>query len=214
MLRVPYYKGAIRDVPVYVNGSMIGRTPLQGRIPICATVEVGEAGFQETVEMEWNNDDKLEIVYTLNNAKPTAEEIRADSIAKAEFFAQRLAAEEAALAAAQKKKRDRVKNIASAVLGVLGAASIGLGIYENKVLKDERKKYDRLSSNESIAVLQYYTPEERLSVRTEVEEYVNERADDYDKQWDKVESAKTKRNVFYGVGAGLIGAGVVVYFVF
>ena len=208
------YKGAIRDVPVYVNGSMIGRTPLQGRIPICATVEVGEAGFQETVEMEWNNDDKLEIVYTLNNAKPTAEEIRADSIAKAEFFAQRLAAEEAALAAAQKKKRDRVKNIASAVLGVLGAASIGLGIYENKVLKDERKKYDRLSSNESIAVLQYYTPEERLSVRTEVEEYVNERADDYDKQWDKVESAKTKRNVFYGVGAGLIGAGVVVYFVF
>ena len=37
---------------------------------------------------------------------------------------------------------------------------------------------------------------------------------DYDKQWDKVESANTMRNVFYGVGGGLIGTGLVILFVF
>lgn len=213
------YKGAIRDVPVYVNGSMIGRTPLQGRIPICATVEVGEAGFQETVEMEWNNDDKLEIVYTLNNAKPTAEEMYEDSV----LAAKQLAAENAILAAADKKrKNEKIRNVVSIVTTVLGLASVSMGIYENKVMKDERKKYDRLDGEDNIRLL-YYTPEDRDALLEEansrggysyIEEYALEKAEYYDKQWDKVESAKTKRNIFYGVGAGLIGAGAVIYFAF
>ena len=218
------YKGTIRDVPVYVNGSMIGRTPLQGRIPICATVEVGEAGFQETVEMEWNNNGKLEIVYTLKNAKPTAEELRADSIEYVERMAKQIAAEEAVLAAAEKKrKKERIKNISSVVMAALGAVSIGLGIYENMVLRDERKKYDQLDQTENIMLMMYSTPENRTALseeskqsrgHTQVEEYARERADDHDKQWDRVESARTKRNIFYGVGAGLIGAGAVIYFAF
>ena len=35
-----------------------------------------------------------------------------------------------------------------------------------------------------------------------------------DDQWDKVKKASTLRNVFYGVGAGLLAAGITVFFVF
>ena len=218
------FKGKSRDVPVFVNGTMIGRTPLQGRVPICATIEVGEVGFQETVDVEWTDDVKQEIVYRLNNAKPTVEEIRADSIAVAERVAKQLAADEAVLAAAnQKRKKERIKNISSTVLAVLGLVSVGFGIYENKVLKEEREKYDQLDETENLMLMVYSVPEERAALselskqshgHTQVENVARERADDYDKQWDRVESARTKRNIFYGVGAGLIGAGAVIYFAF
>ena len=70
---------------------------------------------------------------------------------------------------------------------VLGLASVGVGVYENMVASDERKKYD---------------------------EAMFDNQKDFDDQWDKVESAKTMRNIFYGIGGGLIGAGAVVFFVF
>ena len=214
------FKGMSRDVPVFVNGVMIGRTPLQGRIPVCATVEVGEAGFQEIVAMDWGDKDKLEIVYKLKNAKPTAEELYEDSV----LAAKQLAAEEAILAAAeQKRKREHMKNMVSATAVVLGLASVAMGIYENKVMEDEREKYDQYSTTEAIMVNLYVTPEDRAALseeskrsggHTQVEEFAREKANDYDKQWDKVESARIKRNVFYGVGAGLIGAGALIYFAF
>lgn len=69
----------------------------------------------------------------------------------------------------------------------LGVAGVAIGIYENSVGNDERKKYDEAT-------------------------FKNKR--DFDKQWDKVESARTKRNVFYGVGFGMLGAGAVMFFVF
>ena len=181
------FKGKSRDVPVYVNGVMMGRTPLQGRIPICSKVEVGEEEYRETVVMEWPDNRKLEIAYELKNAKPTAEEIRADSIATANRIAEQKAAENAAREAYAKERRSAIMKPVSIALAVLGLASVGMGVYENMVAKDERKKYDKAT-------------------------YKN--ANDFDEQWDKVESAKTVRNIFYGVGAGLVGAGAVLYFVF
>ena len=181
------YKGAFREVPVFVNGTMAGRTPFTGRVPICAKVEVGEDEFRETVVLEWTGKDKLEITHNLRNAKPTAEEIRADSLASAERMAEQMAADEAARAAAAKEKRTAIAKPVSIAMMVLGLASVGVGIYENSVAKDERKKYDEA-------------------------DFDNKK--DFDDQWDKVESAKTMRNVFYGIGGGLIGAGAVVFFVF
>ena len=181
------YRGAFREVPVYVNGVMIGRTPLQGRAPICAKVEVGEDEFRETVVMDWSGKDKIEVTHKLRNAKPTAEELRADSLRAAEQMLAQQAAEEAARAAAAKEKRSAIAKPVSIALMVLGLAGVGMGVYENMVVNDERKKYDDAT-------------------------FDNKK--DFDDQWDKVESAKTMRNVFYGVGAGLLGAGAVVFFVF
>lgn len=177
------FNGKSREVPVFVNGSIVGRTPFVGRIPVCAKVEVGEDEFRETVVIEWLNTDKLDITHKLRNAKPTVDELRADSLASAE----QKAADEAARAAMAKEKRSAVTKPVSIAMMVLGLASVGVGIYENAVVKDERKKYDKAS-------------------------FDNKK--DFDDQWDKVESAKTMRNIFYGVGGGLIGAGAIVFFVF
>lgn len=181
------YKGAFREVPVFVNGTMAGRTPFTGRVPICAKVEVGEDEFRETVVMNWNDKDRLEITHNLKNAKPTAEELRADSLAVAQQQMAQAATDEAARAAAAKEKRSAIAKPVSIAMLVFGLASVGVGIYENSVAKDERKKYDEAT-------------------------FDNQK--DFDDQWDKVESAKTMRNIFYGVGAGLLGVGAVVFFVF
>jgi hypothetical protein len=170
-----------------VNGVMAGRTPFTGRVPICAKVEAGEDEFRETVVLEWSGKEKLEIAHNLKNAKPTAEELRADSLASVERMAEQMAAEEAARAAAAKEKRSAIAKPVSIAMMVLGLASVGVGVYENMVASDERKKYDEAT-------------------------FDNQK--DFDDQWDKVESAKTMRNIFYGIGGGLIGAGAVVFFVF
>ena len=65
------YNGAPRVVPVYVNGSVAGKTPLQGHVPVCAKVEVGEEGFREIVLMDWNGKSNLEVVHKLKTVKPT-----------------------------------------------------------------------------------------------------------------------------------------------
>ena len=184
------FKGKSREVPVFVNGLMKGRTPFQGRIPVCSTVEVGEAGFREIVMMEWGDKDKLDVVYALKNAKPTAEELRADSLA----LAAKKAADEALLAAAeQKRKRERIKNISSMALVALGLASAGVGFYENKVMKDEREKYDSLDEEEKLMQMMYNGMDQRVQGHAEVEKFARKRADAYDRQWDKVKSAQTKR---------------------
>ena len=98
-----------------------------------------------------------------------------------------VSADSAAQKARGTEEKTSIKMPVSIVLYALGAVSLGLGVYENMVGNRERDKYDKAT----------YTKEK-----------------DYDNQWDKVESAKTMRNVFYGVGAGFIAAGTVVVFVF
>ena len=177
------FNGKPRDVPVLVNGEMIGVTPMQGRVPLCAKVEVGEDGFRELVVLDWTGKDKLVVAHKLNSAKPTADELRADSLAAAE----QAAADAAAKAAAEQQKRSEIKKPVSIAMMALGLVSLGIGAYENMVVDKERKKYNGAT----------YT-----------------KKSDFDKQWDKVESARTMRNVFYGVGGGLIGTGIVVLIVF
>ena len=177
------FKDSFREVPVFVNDSLAGQTPFAGRIPLCAKIEVGDEGFRETVMTQWAGKDRLEIKHGLKKAKPTAEELRADSVATAE----QMAADNAARDAASKESRSAIMKPVSIAMMALGVASVVVGIYENSVGNDERKKYDKAT-------------------------FDNKR--DFDKQWDKVESAKTKRNVFYGIGFGMLGAGAVTFFVF
>ncbi len=177
------FNGKPRVVPVLVNGEVTGVTPMQGRVPLCAKVEVGEDGFRELVVLDWTGKDKLVVAHKLNSAKPTADELRADSLAAAE----QAAADAAAKAAAEQQKRSEIKKPVSIAMMALGLVSLGIGAYENMVVDKERKKYNEAT----------YT-----------------KKSDFDKQWDKVESARTMRNVFYGVGGGLIGTGIVVLIVF
>lgn len=129
------------------------------------------------------------IVLLLVVALPAlAEEPRVDSVSvEDERLAELLGAEDAARAAVEKEKRSVTVKTASFAMLVLGLVSLGAGVYENMVVKDERRKYEKASYDS---------------------------AKDFDKQWDRVESARTTRNIFYGVGAGLVAAGVAVYFVF
>ena len=178
------YKEKNREVPVYVNGEMMGLTPLKSqRVPICATIEVGANENREVVPFDWKGKDKLNLVYKLKNVALTAEELRTDSLRNEK----QVSADSAAQKARGTEEKTSIKMPVSIVLYALGAVSLGLGVYENMVGNRERDKYDKAT----------YTKEK-----------------DYDNQWDKVESAKTMRNVFYGVGAGFIAAGTVVVFVF
>lgn len=72
-----------------------------------------------------------------------------------------------------------------AVPYVLGAGFIAAGIYQNSRIKNEREKY-----NES------RHPEEAQS------------------HWEYLETFRTSRNVFYGVGAGLVGIGTILTIAF
>ena len=181
------FKGSMRDVPVWVNGFVAGRTPFLGKVPVCAKIEVGEEGFRETVLTDWSSKDKLEVTHHLLKAKPTAEEIRADSIAEAKRLEEKLAAEEAAREAAERSKITRITRPVAIGLAALGVLSLGAGVYQNLELSQARSRYeDATTSDQS-----FYTA-----------------------QWDKIKKAEKLRNVFYGVGAGLVAAGAVVFFVF
>lgn len=162
-----------REVPVFVNDSLVGRTDYSGRIPICSKIEVGEDGAREKVELDWKGKDKVKIIHVL----------RVDSL----IAAKQIAAEDASRAASTTEKSFSITKPISIAMMALGVAGVAIGIYENSVGNDERKKYDEAT-------------------------FKNKR--DFDKQWDKVESARTKRNVFYGVGFGMLGAGAVMFFVF
>ena len=181
------FKGNVRDVPVWVNGLVAGRTPFLGRVPICAKIEVGEEGFRESVVTDWSSRDKLEVTHHLLKAKPTAEEIRADSIAEAKRLEEKLAAEEAAREAAERSKITRITRPVAIGLAALGVLSLGAGVYQNLELSQARSRYEDATTNDQSF---------------------------YATQWDKIKKAEKLRNIFYGVGAGLVAAGAVVFFVF
>ena len=184
---VTNYKGVLRDVPVWVNGFVAGRTPYLGKVPVCAKIEAGEEGFRETVMTDWSAKDKLEIVHNLLKAKPTAEEIRADSIAEAKRIAEKIAAEEAAREAAKNAERSKITKPIALGLAVAGALFMGAGVYQNLQLSQERGRYEDATTDDQAF---------------------------YKKQWGKIKDAEKLRNIFYGVGSGLIAAGAVVFFVF
>ena len=180
------YKGVTRDVPLFVDGVKVGSTPYNGRVPICAQVEVGDEGFREKVNTDWGDQRKLKVVHKLRSAKPTKEELRADSLAKLEQIAREIA-EEAALNASLEESKTSIAKPISIAMMVLGAVGAGIGIYENVKGNDERKKYNELNVLDQSA---------------------------YDDAWDKVQSAKTMRNIFYGVGFGMMGVGTILFIVF
>ena len=181
------YKGNVRDVPVWVNGLVAGRIPFLGNVPVCAKIEVGEEGFRESVVTDWSSQDKLEIVHHLLKAKPTAEELRADSIAEAKRLEEKLAAEEAARAATERSKRTKITRPIGIGLAGVGALLVGAGIYQNIELSQTRSRYEDATTKDQAF---------------------------YDKQWDKMKKARLMRNVFYGLGTGLVAAGAVMFFAF
>lgn len=180
-------------VPVWVDGAKVGETPFQAEIPLCAKIEVGEGALRNTVDVELKMNANVEVVHQLHRVERNPEEIekqldderKADSVATAGKKQDQ--ANEAAKDAAPQESKMKVSTPISIAMMVLGAAGLGIGIYENSVLAKERENYDN-------AV--FVGP------------------DDADAQWDKVKSAETSRNVLYGVGAGLLLGGVVVFFVF
>lgn len=120
----------------------------------------------------------LETAYQLKNAKPELAEPQKTVDA---------AADEAARDVAELGSKSSISKPVSIAVMALGLVSFGVGIYENGVAKDERKKYDKAAFKDKR---------------------------DFDDQWDKVTSARNARNVLYGVGLGLLGAGSILFFVF
>ncbi len=186
------YKNAPRTVNLYVNGTKLGTTPYTGTIPLCARVEVGEDDYREIVLVNWV-DNKADMIHGMLKVKPTAEELRADSIKAAEEAKAReaemaaQAAEAARLAAEADKKKMNISKPVSIALFALGLVSVGAGVYENKIMNDNRKKYNDVRS---------------------------ENPSDYDDAWKKADQAKTMRNILYGAGGGMMAVGTLVFFVF
>ena len=176
------YEGASRKSPIYVDGVEVGTTPWQGKIPVCAKLEVGDSSFREVVNVEWSHEGITELEQELHKIKTVQNDILENSTR----VAQQAAAEEAAKMVNKKEKSSIAKPVAI-TMAVLGIASLFAGVYENSVLRRERDKYD---------------------------EARYDRQKDFDDQWEKVESAGTLRNVFWGAASALIAGGVVVFFVF
>ena len=185
------YKNAPRPVTLFVNGRIIAQTPYDGMVPKCARIEVGDSDYRESVVFKWV-DNRADIVHSLSKVKPTAEELRADSIKAAEeemarAMEREAKAAEAARLAAETEDKMSISKPVSIALMALGAVAIGAGVYENKIMNDNRKKYNAVRSNDTR---------------------------DFDDPWKKAESAQTMRNVFYGAGAGMIAVGSIILFVF
>ena len=183
--------GADMKVPVWLNGEKAGETPYQAEIPLCSKIEVGEGVMRNDVEVELKLNANVEVVHQLHRVEKTPDEMekqlqeeKAASDAAAKKQAQ---ASEAAKDAAPEPKPMKISTPVSIALMVLGAAGIGVGVYENSVVSKERENYDKANFAD---------------------------VDEANDQWDKMTSARTLRNVFYGVGGALLGAGVVVFIVF
>ena len=182
--------GADMRVPVWVDGQKAGETPFQAEVPLCAKIEVGEGVMRNLVVAELKLNANVEVVHQLQRVEKTPEEMEKqieEEKTATEVAEKQQQADEAAKDAAQEKSSFKVSTPISIAMMVLGAASVGLGIYQNTVMQDERATYDKA----------YF-----------------EQQEDADKQWDKIVSAQTRRNVFYGVGAGLLVGGAIVFFVF
>ena len=185
--------GAEQKVPVWVDGVKTGETPFVGEVPLCSKVEAGDGEFRGVVDVVLNANTNVEVTHQLVKsdqpvtvAEPAAAPEEPQAAKAEEKQAQ---ASEAAAEAADKEKTGfaKVSKPVSFVLMGLGLAGIGVGVYENSVMNDERKTYDDTKFAS---------------------------AGEADDQWDKVKKANTLRNVFYGVGAGLLAAGAVVFFAF
>ena len=184
--------GADMKVPVWIDGQKAGETPYQAEIPLCSKVEVGEGALRNDVEVELKLNANVEVVHQLHRVEKTPDEMekqlqeeKAANDAAAKKQAQ--ASEAAKDAAPKDGTAGKIMKPVSIALMVLGAAGLGVGVYENFVVTDERDTYDK------------------ANFKNQAE------ADD---QWDKVKSAGTLRNVFYGVGGALLGVGAVLFFVF
>ena len=178
-------------VPVWLDGAKVGETPYQAEIPLCSKIEVGEGVFRNTVETELKLNANVEVVHQLQRVQLTPDEIEKlleeEKAATAAVDKKKDQAKDAAKDAAPEKPKTKISTPISIAMMVLGAAGIGTGIFFNESIKKERENYDN-------------------TVFTSQAEA--------DEKWDRVTGTQTKRNVFYGVGAGLLVGGVVVFFVF
>ena len=68
-----------------------------------------------------------------------------------------------------------------------GILFLGAGVYQNIELSQERARYEDATTDDQSF---------------------------YSDQWDKITNARKWRNIFYGIGSGLMAAGAVVFFVF
>ena len=132
------YEGASRKSPVYVDGAEVGYTPWQGKVPVCAKIEVGDSSFREIVNVEWSHEGITEIEQELHKIKTVQNDILENSTR----VAQQAAAKEAAKMVKQKEKSSIAKPVAI-TMAALGVASFFAGVYENSVLRRERDKYDK-----------------------------------------------------------------------
>lgn len=184
--------GAEQKVPVWVDGVKTGETPFVGEVPLCSKVEAGDGEFRGVVAVELKVNANVEVTHELvRSGQPVVtqddESVPEKQPVAAMADEKQALASEAAKDAAPQDNPMKISTPVSIGLMVLGAAGLGLGAYFNGVVKTERDEYDDAKFT---------------------------RAKDADDKWNKVTSAQTKRNVFYGVGAGLLAAGVVVFFVF
>ena len=127
------YNGAARKAPVYVNGIIVGNTPWQGKVPVCASIEVGKSDYRQSIFPEWGDKDSLNYVHQLMKIQSANESISTELA--------RDAAKEASSGNSKPANYSLAKPIAIALMS-LGAVSLLAGAYENMVLGKERNKYD------------------------------------------------------------------------
>jgi len=187
--------GIFREMPVFVDGVKVGKTPFKGNVPTCAKIEVGEGDSREAIALDWNGKNAIHIRHNVKHAGfiPKTEQNHLDSIDLGErILDEKISAEEKLSdekfhSSSEGGKHFRLTKPISIVMTVLGLVSVGIGLYANSYALDKRLEYNQAT-------------------------FKNEQQ--FDNSWQAVESAKTTRNMFYGFGIGLISSAALVYLVF
>ena len=187
-------RGVFREMPVFVDGVKVGKTPFKGNVSTCAKIEVGEGDSRETIVLDWNGKNAIHIRHNVKHGGliPQKEQ-NFDSINLGERIpAEEISAEEKFSdkkfhSSSEGGKHYRLTKPISIAMAVLGIVSVGIGIYANSYALSKRSEYDQAA-------------------------FKNKQQ--FDDLWQSVETAKTNRNKLYVLGIGLISGAAIVYFVF
>ena len=187
-------RGVFREMPVFVDGVKVGKTPFKGNVSTCAKIEVGEGDSRETIVLDWNGKNAIHIRHNVKhgglipqkeqNFDPInlGERIPAEEISAEEKFS-----DKKFHSSSEGGKHYRLTKPISIAMAVLGIVSVGIGIYANSYALSKRSEYDQAA-------------------------FKNKQQ--FDDLWQSVETAKTNRNKLYVLGIGLISGAAIVYFVF
>lgn len=114
-------EGLALNLPVYVDGVEIGKTPLEQEIPLCASVTIADQGKMDTIKLDMKKGERYSFTYTPKIADPESIDINKP--------------------AKESKLTTKQKLIIRGISLALFAGGLATGLYFNECAADEYHEY-------------------------------------------------------------------------